>query len=99
MLITHPHTHRITAIVTALMIALLALPAAASARPSDDIVGPRSHVVQPAEPTETVVRTVVREDAVRALPIVLAGAALLIAIGATGFVVVRTAPMRQQHLH
>jgi hypothetical protein len=42
------------------------------------------------------VRTVIKEEAVQALPIALAGAALLIAIGGTGLALVRIAPMRQQ---
>jgi hypothetical protein len=100
-MLTHrPHTHRITAALTALLIALAALPGAAAARPGDDSVGPRSSLIQPAERAETVVRTiVVREEAVRALPIVLSGAALLLVIGGIGFVMIRTAPIRRQRLH
>ena len=49
---------------------------------------------QPAAPT--VVRTVVKEEAVRVLPIALAGAALLIALLGTGYVGVRIRPVRPQ---
>jgi len=85
------------AVLAVLLIAVAALPAMASARPPDDSVGPRSQVVaEPSEPAPTVVRTVVKEEAVRALPIALAGAALLIAIGGTGYALVRVAPLRHQ---
>jgi len=92
----HPQTHRSTAVLAALLIALLVLPGVAAARPADDSAGPRSDVVQPPAPAPTVVRTVIKEEAVQALPIALAGAALLIAIGGTGLALVRIAPMRQQ---
>jgi hypothetical protein len=49
---------------------------------------------QPAAPT--VVRTVVKEEAVRALPIALASAALLIALLGTGYVLVRIRSVRPQ---
>jgi hypothetical protein len=91
----HPPAHRFTAVLAALLIAMSALPGAASARPADDNAGPRSQVIQPSTPVPTVVRTVVKEEAVRALPIVLAGAALLIAIAGTGYTLVLTAPLRQ----
>jgi hypothetical protein len=92
----HPHTHRGLAVLAALLIGLLTLPGAASARPADDSAGPRSHLVEPLAPTPTVLRTVIREEAVRALPIALAGAALLISIGGTGLALVRINPLRQQ---
>ena len=41
------------------------------------------------------VRTVVKEEAVRALPIALAGAALLIAIAGTGYALMRVAPRQR----
>jgi hypothetical protein len=91
-------THRSTAILAALLIALLALPGVASARPADDSTGPRSGLVaEPSTPAPTVVRTVIKDN-VPTLPIALAGAALLIAIAGTGYALVRIAPLRQ-HLH
>jgi hypothetical protein len=92
----HPHTHRSTAVLAALLIVLTALPGVASARPAYDNAGPRSDVIQPLAPAPTVVRTVVKEDTVAALPIALAGGALLIAIGGTGLALFRIAPMRHQ---
>lgn len=90
-------THRSTALLAALLIAVIALPGVAAARPADDSTGPRSQLVtQPSTPAPTVVRTVVKEDTFRALPIVLAGAALLIAIAGTSLALLRIAPMRQQ---
>lgn len=95
----HRFTRRSTALLTTLLIAL-ALPVAASARPIYD--GPgyqlpvRSTPAELSTPAATVVRTVVKEEAVRALPIALAGAALLIAIAGTGYVVVRVAPPRRE---
>ena len=90
--------HRPTAALAVLVIALLALPGVASARPADDSTGPRSALVaEPAAPAPTVVRTVIKDSA-PALPIALAGAALLIAIAGTGYAMVRLAPVRQ-HLH
>ncbi len=90
-------THRSAALLAALLILAIALPGVATARPADDSTGPRSQLVaEPSTPAPTVVRTVVKEDAFRALPIVLAGAALLIAIGGTSLALRRIAPMRQQ---
>jgi hypothetical protein len=91
--------HRPTAALAVLVIALLALPGVASARPADDSTGPRSQLVaEPSTPAPTVVRTVIKDN-VPALPIALAGAALLIAVAGTGYARVRIAPMRHQHLH
>ena len=90
-------THPTTAVLAALLIAVIALPGVASAHPVDAGIGPRSQLVaEPATPAPTVVRTVVKEDTFRALPIVLAGAALLIAIGGTSLALFRIAPMRHQ---
>ena len=69
----------------------------ASARPIYD--GPGYQLPAPPEsstPAETVVRTIVKEEAFRALPIALAGAALIIAIAGTGYAIARIAPLRQQ---
>jgi hypothetical protein len=89
-------THRSTAILAVLLIALIALPGVASARPADDSTGPRSQLVaEPSTPAPTVVRTVIKDDA-PTLAIALAGAALLIAIAGTGYALVRIAPIRHQ---
>jgi len=96
---THRLTRRPIAALAALLIALATLPAAATARPATGGPGPRAAVsVKPSEltPAPTVVRTVVKDDARDLLPIALAGAALLIAIGATGYMLVRVAPIRHQ---
>jgi hypothetical protein len=88
-------TRRTTAALAVLLIALTALPAMASARPID--AGPGYRLPStPSTPAPTVVRTIVKQEAVRALPIVLAGAALIIAIAGTGFAMIRIAPLRQQ---
>ena len=73
------------------MLAAFALPGAATAMPIDP-VGPAPST--DAAPAETVVRTIVREEAVRVLPIVLSGAALLVALVGTGIVLVRVSPAR-----
>lgn len=85
-------TRRSAAVLAALLIALVVLPGLASARPIYD----REALSEPSTPAPTVVRTVVREEVVRVLPIALAGAALIIAIAGTGFAVIRVAPRRQQ---
>ncbi len=41
-------------------------------------------------------RTIVREDTLRVLPIALAGTALIIAIAGTGYAMIRIAPLREQ---
>jgi hypothetical protein len=88
--------HRPTAALAALLIALLALPGVAGARPADDSTGPRSTLVaEPSTPVPTVVRTVVKDNA-PTLPIALAGTALLVAIAGTGYALVRIAPLRHQ---
>jgi hypothetical protein len=93
----HTLSHRFTAVLAALLIAVAVLPGAASARPAIDAPGGTSELVaEPSTPAPTVVRTVVKDDAVAVLPIALAGAALLIAIAGTGYAMVRIAPMRQQ---
>ena len=88
---------RSTAVLAALLITFSALPAVAGARPFYD--GPGYQLAGPAEasqPTPTVVRTIVREDTLRVLPIALAGTALIIAIAGTGYAMIRIAPLREQ---
>ena len=91
---------RPSAVLAVALIALAVLPAAAIAAPAPNGPGPRSaEFSKPtaSQPVPTVVRTtVVKEEATAALPIVLAGAALLIAIAGTGYAVIRIAPMRHQ---
>jgi hypothetical protein len=92
----HRLGHRCSAVIVVLIV-MLALPGLAIGRPADESTGPRSQLVaEPATPAPTVVRTVIKEDTIRALPIALAGAALLIAIGGTSLALVRIAPMRHQ---
>jgi len=93
----HRFTRRTAAVLAALLIALAALPTMASARPIYD--GPGYQLPAPPEsttPAETVVRTVVKEESFRVLPIALAGAALIVAIAGTGYTIARTVPLRQQ---
>ena len=88
---------RAAVVLAALLIALAALPTIAGARPPYD--GPGYQLPARPEsstPVETVVRTVVKEEAVRVLPIALAGAALIIAIAGTGYTIARTAPLQRQ---
>jgi hypothetical protein len=95
----HRLTSTTTAMVAALLIALSVLPAVAGARPAGEGLGPRgADYAKPSAstPAPTVVRTVVKEEAVRVLPIALAGAALLIAIAGTGYALVRVPAMRPQ---
>ena len=69
----------------------LALPAAATAMPIDygGPVPPKSSSPPAAAPTRTVVQS--SDDA---LPIVLAGAALLVAMSSAGYSALRVAPLR-----
>lgn len=93
----HRFTRRTAAVLAALLIALAALPTMASARPIYD--GPGYQLPAPPEsttPAETVVRTVVKEESFRVLPIALAGAALIVAIAGTGYTIACTVPLRQQ---
>ena len=84
--------------LAALLIALVALPGVASARPADEnrAAQPRDRALRASTPDGRSSAPSIKEEAVRALPIALAGAALLIAIGGTGFALVRIAPMRRQ---
>jgi hypothetical protein len=86
-------TRRTATVLAALLIAVAALPTLASARPMN---GPGYEPVAPSTPAETVVRTVVTESSVPALPIALAGAALIVAIAGSGYAMVRIAPLRRQ---
>jgi hypothetical protein len=91
-------TARSTAFIAALLIAALVLPGTAGAMPIDWPGNP-GDVPRSAASTSppTVVRTVVvREEAVRALPIALAAAALLVAVAGAGYVLVRVPPARGQ---
>src|SRR5688500_18097221 len=88
-----------TALVTALLIAVLALPAAAVARPATDAAGAKSSSSgtttqpMPAEPAP-----VAADDGTDVLPIVLGGAALLLALGGAGYVLVQASHRRQPHV-
>jgi hypothetical protein len=90
---THTTSRRCTALLAVLLVAVAVLPATVSARPID---GPgMPHPDLPAS-GPTVIHTVVKEQSVPALPIVLAGAALVIAIAGTGYALARIAPVRRQ---
>ena len=81
-------TRRTATVLAALLIALVALPSVAGARPTYE--GPGYQLPAPPDsstPVETVVRTVVKEESFRVLPIALAGAALIIAIAGSGFTI------------
>jgi hypothetical protein len=99
---THHLSRRAAAALAALVLAATALPSAAFAKPMFDGAGPRAAVSTKATaptappPAPTVVRTVVQDDPVDVLPIVLAGAALLVAIAGTGYAMLRVAPLRHQ---
>jgi hypothetical protein len=90
-------TRRTATVLAALLIALVALPSVAGARPTYE--GPGYQLPAPSEsstPADTVVRTIIKEEPFRVLPIALAGAALIIAIAGSGYTIARTAPLRQQ---
>ena len=98
MLTTQFTSRRSTALVTALLIAVLALPAAAVARPMPDPAGATGYTAatqpapKPAEPAP------VADDGTDVLPIVLAGAALIIVLCGTGYVLVHASHRRQLHI-
>ena len=87
-----------TALVTALLIAVLALPAAAVARPAADPSGATSSAsgttteTMPAAPAP-----VAADDGTDVLPIVLGGAALILALGGAGYVLVQASHRRPPH--
>jgi hypothetical protein len=72
-------------------------PASKVADPTNEkfVNPPAAITAEPSTPAPTVIRTVVKEEAVRALPIALAGAALLIAIGGTSYMLMRVAPRQR----
>ena len=90
---THTTSRRCTAFLAVVLVAVAVLPATVSARPIDTPRIPH-HAAPPARPT--VIHTVVKEQSLPALPIVLAGAALVIAVAGTGFALARIAPLRRQ---
>jgi hypothetical protein len=64
--------------------------------PQEKFINPPAEFAgEPSTPAPTVVRTVVQEDTTDVLPIALAGAALLIAIGGTGYALMRVAPRQR----
>jgi hypothetical protein len=96
-LFRHHSTRPYIALLTTLLIAL-ALPVAAIARPPYDGPGYRLPAppasAEPSTPVGSGVPAVVKEDARDALPIALAGAALLVAIAGTGYTMMRNPPVR-----
>ena len=89
---------RSTALVTALVIAVLALPAAAVARPAIDAAGAQSSgsgaVTQPAPAAPAPVA----DSGTDVLPIVLGGAALILVLGVAGYGLVQASHRRQPHV-
>ena len=89
---------RSTALVTALVIAVLALPAAAIARPMADPAGAKSSTsaaaTQPAPAPKAAAPAPVADDGTGVLPIVLGGAALIIVLCGTGYVLVQASHRR-----
>jgi hypothetical protein len=64
--------------------------------PQEKFVSPAAEFAgEPSTPAPTVVRTVVQGDSTDVLPIALAGAALLIVIGGTGYALMRVAPRQR----
>lgn len=93
----HTVTRRFSTMLATLLIALAALPVVAAAQPLDPSANRPFMKSATSEPAPTVIRTtVVKQEAARALPIVLAGAALIIAIAGTGVALARIAPVRRQ---
>ena len=90
-----------TALVTALLIAVLALPAAAVARPMPDAAGATGYTAatQPAPAPKAAAPVVVADDdGTGVLPIVLGGAALIIVLCGAGYVLVQASHRRQLHV-
>jgi streptogramin lyase len=100
-LTAQPTARRSTAIVTALLIAVLALPAAAFARPATDPAGATASnaaAAQPAPAPKAVAPAPVADDGTDVLPIVLGGAALIIVLCGTGYLLVQASHRRQPHI-
>ena len=94
-------SRRSTALVTALLIAVLALPAAAVARPASDPAGAQASAAtatQPAPAPKAAAPAPVADDGTDVLPIVLGGAALIIVLCGTGYVLVQASHRRQLHI-
>jgi hypothetical protein len=85
-------TRRPAAVLAVLLISLAVLPAAAIAQPAGDGAGPRGPVYSTPsglQPAPTVVRTTaVEDDPIDVLPIILASAALIVALGASGYMLI-----------
>jgi hypothetical protein len=96
MFTTTTTSRRCGALLAIVLVAVAVLPATVFARPIDGPGMPHPDAATGSESVPTVVRTVVRQQSVPALPIALAGAALLVAIAGTGYALVRIAPLRQQ---
>ena len=98
MLTTQLTSRRSTALVTVLLIAVLALPAAAVARPATDPAGAATSsaaATQPAPaPSDAAAPVAAADDSTDVLPIVLAGAALIIVLCGTGYVLVQASHRR-----
>jgi len=94
-------SRRSTALVTALLIAVLALPAAAVARPATDPAGAQTStaaVTQPAPAPKAAAPAPVADDGTDVLPIALGGAALIIVLCGAGYGLVQASHRRQLHI-
>ena len=100
MFTTQLTARRSTAVVTALVIAVLALPAAAIARPMADPAGAKSGVAatQPAPAPKAAAPAPVADDGTDVLPIVLGGAALIIVLCGAGYALVHASHRRALHI-
>ena len=101
MLTTQLTSRRSTALVTALLIAVLALPAAAVARPAPTPPAPRPPpraATQPAPAPKAAAPVAVADDGTDVLPIVLGGAALIIVLCGTGYLLVQASHRRHLHI-
>ena len=98
MLTTQLTSRRSTALVTALLIAVLALPAAAVARPAADpagATGSTAAATEPAPAPKAAAPAPIADDGTDVLPIVLGGAALILVLCGTGYVLVQASHRRQ----
>jgi len=93
-------SRRSTALVTALVIAVLALPAAAVAKPMPDPEGATGYTetTQSAPAPKPAAPAAVADDGTDVLPIVLGGAALIIVLCGAGYALVHASHRRALHI-
>jgi hypothetical protein len=86
---------RTTHVVVAVVLALALVPAVAAARPATDGPGTGGGGYADPAPSAPVTRTIVNEDA-PTLPVVLAGAALVVALSGAAFQLAGSAGVRRR---